>query len=245
MKTWNEDRASVMPRNANGLKAVVIVAFTMAMLLAGMATNAYAVAILRVSDGISTVLVADNGAGDTNPLLGAVTTQSVIGNFMVGVTTGLTMPVIGSPVMPTMDVNSVQVSMGTGGTVTIAFSEVNYGPLAAGSNLVSMAMGGVTGGTVSWNAYYDTGNALFAQTSLIGSLGAFSGGAFAGATAGQLGIGSPFSITSVITINHGAGTKVSSFDAIIEPVPEPGTIALLGSGIVGLFFFGRRKRTQL
>jgi len=242
MKTQIENRVSAMPRNANGLKAAIAIAFALAMLLTGMSANVHAIATLQISDGSTTVSIADNAAGDTNPVVGAVTSLTPIGNFMIGVTTGLTMPVLGSPVMPTMDVNSVQVSIGNGGTITIAFSEVNYGPLAVGSNLVSMAIGGVTGGSVSWDAYYDTGNTLFAQTSLIGSLGAFSGGAFAGTTAGQLGTGSPFSITSVMTINHGVGTKVSSFDAIIEPVPEPGTIMLLGTGVVGLILYGRRRK---
>jgi len=53
-----------------------------------------------------------------------------------------------------------------------------------------------------------------------------------------------FSLTQVVQITHGASgnlTRVTSFDANLRSVPEPGTILLIGTGLLGLAGLGRRR----
>jgi hypothetical protein len=202
--------------------------------------DAKAVAKLELYDGSNTVVVADQGVGDTNPLLGVIGYGNPLGSWIVNVTTGISKPVLGSATKPELDLSSVNVSSKSGGSVNlrIRFSDVDFGNLIGLTSFTS-AIGGVTNGGVTFDTYYSNSNGWFDQANLLTSLS--SNGQFAFSDTGYAGANpdSPYSLTLVANISHAGGVKTTSFNAAVS-VPEPGTLILLGSGILGLAIAGRK-----
>jgi hypothetical protein len=207
-----------------------------AALMLAFSLSANAFATLELSSGATTVTVTDGGTGDANGAVGVVTFIGPVGNFFINVTTGLSICDINNPYM---DLNSVDFS-GSSGSLKIRLSDIGFSsPSPAG---FIFNVGGTTQGTISYAGYYDLDNALFGTTSLIGS-GSFTGpGSFADSfSSGLISPASPLSLTEIINITHSGGYKNTSFDAEMVVTPEPGTILLLGSGLLGLAIYGRRR----
>ena len=202
---------------------------------------------LTLSSGATTVTINDGGAGDLSPFSGQITFIGMVGTWSMNVTTGT----VGTN--PLIDLNSVDtlgIGSGTGANaLSLKFSSTGYStPFAA---TFDAAVGGTLAVThgLSYSAYVDTTNALNGVQTLIGSTLSFSNPSppgvsplpFAGITAGGFAAANtPYSLTQVVTIS---GTKggTTSFDASIEAVPEPATVALLGGVLLAAFGTLRRK----
>ena len=204
--------------------------------------------------GLNTVIVADEGIGDAAAgIIGAVTYSGIVGVFIVNVSTGVSKPVIGSAQAPTMDLSSLDISSTiapAGAFLQVSVTDDDFGPMSPGLTGFKTGIGGTTQGNVTLDAYFDTANQEFqitgptvTQFAHIGPLFGDKGNAFSGS---DLFAGtpskSPFSITMVTTVIHGSEVKTSSFDANINPTPEPGTILLLGLGLLGLGIISRKKQ---
>jgi hypothetical protein len=203
--------------------------FPLGILLLASTPQAYGLATLRlnVDGGGAEVTCADNAGCDLNPLLGVVTVSaSLLPDFLVDVTTGVTKPVFAEP---NMDLNSINVQT-TGGahTLTIEFSDDNFStPTPAFDLKFGGTLAFPAGSTVQADAYFDNGNTLFAQTTHIGTVGPFGPGAFAGTASGPGTADTSYSLTQVLTLST-TGPGDFSGDFRLSPVPEPTSVALFG-----------------
>ncbi len=73
-----------------------------------------------------------------------------------------------------------------------------------------------------------------------GSATASASAGLPGGTIGSIAASGTISITHTFTLTPGDSIGLTSF-YLVNPVPEPGTLALFGSGALGLLMFGRRR----
>ena len=213
---------------------VLVLAMALALVTA---TSTEAAQMLTLTSGLTSVTITDNGAGDVNPSVGAITFIGSVGAFnALNVSTGVSKPILGSAANPFMDLNSVNISSSGGGTLVIDHFDDGF----TGLTNFSMAIGGVAGlggagGALTYSAFFNQG----AGNVLIDTLGPFSG-AFSGTGGGGPTTLTPYSLTQRVTIVHGAGTVGTSFNATL--IPEPATLALFGLGLIGVGFATSRRR---
>jgi hypothetical protein len=206
--------------------------------IAGFVPLAQAIPQLKIFDGTTTIIVSDNGGGDSSGTAGRIVWDGSIGNWTLNTDVGTTWPAIGTLSNPRLDLSFNAVSNGLGGTLVITFSADGFGPT---NGSVAASIGGVTDGAVSYQTFGGTSNVNFDTSNLLTSQGPFAN-AFSGAvTGGTISNAGPYSLTERITITH-AGSGITTGNALLQ-VPDSGTSALLlGAGLTGIGLMTRIRR---
>jgi len=237
------------------MKKKMVALLAGAMLMMGMATSASAMSLrLTTGDG-ATITLTDGGTG-------LVSFNGTLGSFFLNISTGSLDHVIALNTLDLLSGNkSGAVLSAAAGTITVELSEQNYNSGSVPAVNAHFGIGGTTQGVIDYAAYLDASNTLFGTNALIGS---GSDGTFGTAlpikTAFDYSspnavesISGLYSLTEIVTISHqgyisGSTTinSTTSFDGQVSttPVPEPGTMMLVGLGMLGMAVYGKRRQNK-
>ena len=216
------------------MKTMLCAGVAAAALLVGSAAPSHAMLMLQIDNGTT---IEDTGN------TGSITFSSSVSGFSLNVVTGASTPQIGTPQLPELDLNSIDIaSPNGGGTLTLALTDTDYvGGGAATQHFLDAVGGTLTGlgSSFTVNTYMDCTNTAFGQGTLLTSQ-TFSGSFFSGGQdAYAASCGGAYSLTQIASLTLPGGAMYSGDSNLA--VPEPSTIALFGAGLIGLGFALRRK----
>jgi hypothetical protein len=200
-------------------------------LMLGTTETSHASLILSLSDGTTTSTVSSTS--------GIAWFFGGIGAFAANVTTGVSKPLVGSAFQPVLDLNSIDVTAGSGGTLTIELTDTDFignGGLAQFLNTVG---GTFSAGSGTFSTFLDCGNTPFGQSTLLTSQTVSGNPATGTASTYATTCNGQYSLTQVAVLTL-PGNAIYSGDSDLI-VTEPTTTILFGVGLIGLGLALRRK----
>jgi len=210
--------------------------FTLGLAIAALliySAPANATATLELISGSTTITVPDTSGSGVAGYSGTVGGW----NVSFGYSTGVTYPTLGSAGLPTMELNSLNFAAPTTTTpLEILFSQTGFvAPPAA-----TLSIGGTFSGLTSLtgSAYYGATDVLFDKSNQIGSTLIFTSSPFSGSTGGHITASGDISLTEEVILTPDPGGWGSLDETLTTP--EPGTLFLLGTGLLGLGVFRNR-----
>lgn len=210
-----------------------------------------ALPILILEHGSTTITIADNSADDADPLDGVVTFTGSIGTFTVATLRGTSKPFVGSAGAPELQLVS-SVDTTTGGTLTVRFSDTDFTALNAGLAFNSSAVFTTSNpGFAVYSTFLDSANVPFGLATPLGSETYGFPIDLADFSSLNLPSAVPYSLTQVVTLvmaDAGRSLVVADLETVgetpVSAVSEPGSLMLLGSGLIGLAAWRPRKLAQ-
>ena len=211
---------------------------------AGLAMPANAIPTLRLTQGTNVVIVEDNDANDVNNLDGAVAYAGPVGDYSLTSSIGLTKPILGTPSQPSIDLLSIQLSSSSASSIIeVAFTDTGFSNAGPTITLPSL-IGGTTNGSIRYQTFASLTNTAFATDILISDSGVLGSGAFAFTDYATIALQGLYSLTTVVTVTHGANLVNSSFNATVV-ISEPAQISMTTlSGVLFIAGFGAHRRQR-
>jgi hypothetical protein len=172
------------------------------------------------------------------------TFNGTLGSWNINVTTGTADP-SGQPIMDLNSIDHVNASGSKAQTITLEWSATGLTPASSGFQL---NIGGTIGafGSLTASLYGGVSNTLNDTSNLIGTGLNFSSPpiSFGGSESAFLSTVSPnpYSLTEIVTISFSGGRAgQASFDYSVDTIPEPASVLLLGTVMLGAVSLIRRK----
>lgn len=222
--------------------AVLNAFFVLALMVAICVPSAHASAALQLFDGATCatsncITITDAGVittvGTASAAItfapGKVVADASVGSvFTLSINVGQSKPLLTNGT--SMDLTTTDIVSVGAGTLHIWWSDINFN---TPPGYAQMAGGGTNnkGGTITYNVYADAGNHLFAPTTLLGTLGPFSGtgSSYGGDLAGSVSVPQPppYALMEELVYTVTGATSMSG-DFSLDIVPEPASVALFG-----------------
>jgi len=204
---------------------------------------------LKLTSGVTTVTITDNGVGDSDGgTAGSITYSNAnFDGWKITVAGGETFSPLLNPVG--LDIFSLTASCTGGGcstdALTISYSDINFTTPVAAGGFTTFFSATIGTGSASQSAWDSNTNAIFGTQHLIGTVGPFNApGNHGSASGGGPEVGTaanPYSLTITDTIAAGSSVTGVSLDGNITAVPEPSSLVLFGTGLLAFASFAKRK----
>lgn len=189
-----------------------------------------------------TMTITDSGGSSTvyGPSSSSITVVDEIGLFAVEVHTAASNA--GSGNLAEMVTTSLNITSSGADFFTVSVTEDDFmipTPNDDGlAQFMSIVNASTSTGGASYNARTYIDGVELLNVADIADTGTYT-------DSDSLPIGTPFSVTHEFRITTTGSGQTVSFDLSTRAIPAPGVLGLMGLGLVGLAFAGRRRRNAL